>query len=129
MKLYDIFVYGTLRRGGMYDNYLNGSELIIEKYILEGYALYDYQQWYPYMVLQANSSVVGDIYRVSESILPNLHELEGIDEQLFRFVYLEKQQCYTYLKYDDDLTGMKYIEGGDWLVYYQSLPSDIRYKE
>lgn len=129
MKYYDIFVYGTLRRGGMYADYLSRSELIKEAVMLAGYAIYDYQQWYPYLVRQSDSSVVGDIYRVDDNTLSELHELEGVEDQLFRFVFLDDQNCYTYLKYDQDLTGLKYIKGGDWLSYYQSLPLNSRYKE
>ncbi|MEM8965584.1 MAG: gamma-glutamylcyclotransferase family protein [Bacteroidota bacterium] len=121
MNVYDIFVYGTLRRGGMYAHYLSDSELVAEKYRLSGYALYDYQQWYPYMIAQAGSSVVGDVYRVSEAALPALHELEGVGEQLYRFVYLAEYQFYTYLKFDENVKDLAYVEGGDWLAYYLSL--------
>ncbi|MEM6842333.1 MAG: gamma-glutamylcyclotransferase family protein [Bacteroidota bacterium] len=121
MHLYNIFVYGTLRRGGMYAHYLANSELLQEKYRLPGYALHDYQQWYPYMIAQAGSSVVGDIYRVSEADLSRLHQLEGVDEQLYRFVYLTEHQFYTYLKFDEDVADLLYVKGGDWLTYYQSL--------
>lgn len=123
MTFYDIFVYGTLRRGGMYAHYLAHSELIKERYVLPGYALYDYQQWYPYLVERSDSSVVGDIYQVSESALPALHELEGVDEQLYKFIYLPDHECYTYLKYDEDVSGLTYIEEGDWLSYQQSFTS------
>ncbi|WKN42629.1 gamma-glutamylcyclotransferase family protein [Tunicatimonas pelagia] len=121
MTFYDIFVYGTLRRGGMYAHYLADSELIKEKYYLSGYALYDYQQWYPYMIAQTGSSVIGDIYQVAEVALPAVHELEGVDEQLYRFIYLAEHQFYTYLKFDTDVAGLPYVESGDWLAYYQSL--------
>lgn len=121
MNFYDIFVYGTLRRGGMYAHYLANCELVQEQYHLPGYALYDFQQWYPYMVPQPGSTVVGDICRVSQAFLPTLHELEGVDEQLYRFVYLTEQQCYTYLKFNEDVRNLPLVEGGDWLAYYQSL--------
>ncbi|MEQ9443211.1 MAG: gamma-glutamylcyclotransferase family protein [Cyclobacteriaceae bacterium] len=121
MPIFQIFVYGTLRRSGMYAHYLAASELLREDYLLKGYALYDYQQWYPYMIPQAGSTVVGDIYQVDEATLKELHELEGVDEHLYRFVYLEAHDCHTYLKYDDDVSDLKYIEGGDWLMYAQSL--------
>ncbi|MEO0334010.1 MAG: gamma-glutamylcyclotransferase family protein, partial [Bacteroidota bacterium] len=113
----------TLRRGGMYAHYLSDSELVAEKYRLSGYALYDYQQWYPYMIAQAGSSVVGVIYRVSEANLPALHELEGVEEELYRFVYLAEHHFYTYLKFNEDMADLPYVESGDWLTYYQSLKS------
>jgi gamma-glutamylcyclotransferase (GGCT)/AIG2-like uncharacterized protein YtfP len=113
----------------MYADYLMNCKLIQAEYRLTGYTLYNYRNWYPYMVEKPGSSVVGDIYRVPESILPELHELEGIEEQLFQFVFLSDHNCYTYLKYDGNINGLKYIEGGDWLAYYQSLPSNSRYKD
>lgn len=122
MDFYNVFVYGTLRRSGMYAHYLAASELIREGYILEGYALYDYQQWYPYMVPKPGSTVTGDIYRVDESTLKELHELEGVDELLYRFVYLKEPNCHAYLKYDEDVQDLTFIEGGDWLKYFRSLP-------
>ena len=105
----------------MYADYLINSELIEEAYFLDGYALYDYQRWYPYMIKQSDSGVVGDIYRVNESTLADLHELEGIEELLFKFVYLKDHQFYTYLKYDENLEELKYIKKGDWLSYHQEI--------
>jgi len=127
MKSYNIFVYGTLRRGGMYADYLNSSELVRKKYQLPGFALYDYQHWYPFMVQQTGSTVVGDIYRVNEADLPRLHELEGVQERLFRFVHLEQHGFHTYLKYNDEVEELLYVEGGDWLKYLRSLPSKPNY--
>lgn len=105
----------------MYAHYLAGTEIVQEKYLLPDYALYDYQQWYPYMIAQSDSSVVGDIYRLNEANLPALHELEGVEEQLYRFVYLAEHQFCTYLKFDTDVAGLTYVEGGDWLTYCESL--------
>ena len=119
---YDVFVYGTLRRGGAYHHlYLRYSECIRSHYQLPGYALYDYAGLYPFMIPEANGTVVGEVYRVNAATKTALDEFEDVNERLYQVVYLPEHQFYTYLKYDTNIALMPRVPGGDWLIYRSSL--------
>ena len=72
----NVFVYGTLMKGCR-----NHRLLINEKYIGEGkiqnYGLYNVTSSYPGVIQKGGTSVLGEIYNVSEKTLEKLDELEG----------------------------------------------------
>ncbi len=123
MKTYIVFVYGTLRKGGLYhDALLKEARLVAQLYRLTGYRLYDYRQWYPYMVKGApEDAVMGEVYEVDATTLEKLNVLEEVEQEVYRLVYLPEHQFFTYLKFDEDVTGLNYIAGGDWLQHLQQL--------
>ena len=115
---YDIFVYGTLRRAGEYHSlYLRYSRCVHEYYQLPGYALYDYDRQYPFVVPEIGASVVGEVYRVNEAVKAALDEFEDVSEGLYKFVYLAEHQFYTYVKFDPYVADMPRVPYGDWLTY------------
>lgn len=115
---YDIFVYGTLRQTGDYHRlYLRYSPCLHTYYLLFGYALYDYQGLYPFMVPEIGASVVGEVYRVNEAVKAALDEFEDVSEGLYKFVYLAEHQFYTYVKFDPYVADMPRVPYGDWLTY------------
>lgn len=118
---YPLFVYGTLRQPGSHHYLLAGSECLYEHYVLNGFALYNYQQQYPFMLRQADSSVIGEVYRVDEPTLGQLHEWEEVAERVYRFVFLPEVQMYTYVKYDHDPGTMPLVESGDWIAYVSAV--------
>ena len=116
--LYDIFFYGTLRRGGAYHHfYLRYHECQYAFYRLPGYALYDFAGQYPFMVPEADSIVVGDVFRVNQATKLALDEFEDVEEGLYDFIYLPEHQFYTYVKSDSQIQGMPRVPYGDWLTY------------
>lgn len=118
MTTYDLFVYGTLRRGGAYHHlYLRYSPLLRAHYQLPGYALYDYAGLYPYMIPETDSTVVGDVYRINEATREALDAFEDVEAGLYRFVHLPEHECYTYLKCDNHVANMPRVPYGDWLTY------------
>ncbi len=121
MQYYNVFVYGTLRKGGIYHDLLESAVLKRENYRLPGYRLYDFQQWYPFLV-KANvaDTVVGEIYTVDESLLQELHQLEDLEE-LYRFSYLPEHECYVYEKFDQYVKDLLLIPSGDWISYISKL--------
>ena len=115
---YDIFVYGTLRKAGDYHrHYLRYSECIHNHYRLAGYALYDYARLYPFMVPEAEATVVGEVYRINETTKAALDEFEDVADRLYEFVYLPEHQFYTYLKVGANVDNMPRVPHGDWLTY------------
>jgi len=61
--------------------------------------------------------VLGEVYRVDEPTLVLLNQLEDVEHNLYRLVYLEGHAFYSYLKYDNNTEGLLKITGGDWLAY------------
>ena len=115
---YDIFVYGTLRRGGEYHHlYLRYSPCLAEHLRIRDYALYDYAGAYPYMIPEADGVVLGEVYRVDAATKAALDDFEDVDEGLYRFVQLPHYGCYTYLKSDDEVGDMPRVPNGDWITY------------
>jgi gamma-glutamylcyclotransferase (GGCT)/AIG2-like uncharacterized protein YtfP len=125
MQHYDVFVYGTLRKGGTNHHYLSDAFCLQNDVWLPGYRLYDFQNAYPFMLPAPTNSekVRGEIYRVNESILEMLNILEDIENDLYKLVYMSTQQCYTYLKFDTEVGDMKLIRSGDWITYSRKFES------
>lgn len=118
MQYYDVFVYGTLRKGGTNHAYLENAHCLRENVWLNGFVLYDYQHAYPFMLPASEAAKVkGEIYRVDAACLQALNVLEDVENYLYRLVFLEKPGCYTYLKYDNDTAGLGVIRSGDWISY------------
>ena len=115
---YDVFVYGTLRRGGVYHHlYLRYSECLRSNHRLPGYALYDYVGLYPFMIPETDGIVVGDVYRISTATKVALDEFEDVSEGLYQWMYLPQHQFYTYVKADGYVANLPQVPDGDWLTY------------
>lgn len=111
-----LFVYGTLRRGGVSHHYLEGYPLIQSGFRLPGYALYD-AGWYPFAVrADINSTITGDLIKVPPALLPVLDEYEG-SEYVRHFRPEEK--LLLYLKKNEVVQGYPLVQGGDWLKYLE----------
>lgn len=122
MQTYLIFVYGTLRKGGIYHDLIKDAALVRENYRLSGFKLYDFQHWYPYMVKgKAQDFVIGELYHVDDFILQKLHVLEDIENEVYRFEYLPDHQIYTYLKFDEHINDLILIPEGDWISYINRI--------
>ena len=80
-----LFVYGTLKRGQRNHRLLTGQEFVAPARTLPHYRLYDTGS-YPCLVEDANNGVAvgGEVYRVDESLLPRLDELEGTPKLFWR---------------------------------------------
>lgn len=124
MNYFDVFVYGTLRKGGANDHFLAESFCLKENVFISGFCLYDYQHSYPFMLTAGpKETVKGEVYRVDEPTLEQLHILEDVENNLYRFAYLDRYEFYTYLKYDTVVKGLTRISSGDWLSYIGNLRS------
>ena len=122
MNSFDVFVYGTLCKGVVNHFYLENSMCLLSDVWISGYCLYDYQHSYPFMLKAADDAYVkGEVYRLDAKKMEELNILEDVENKLYRLVYLEENNFYTYLKYDDDLTGLNKITGGDWLKYIHNI--------
>lgn len=112
-----LFVYGTLRKGGVAASYLGEQRLLQQNRQLPGFAMYD-AGWYPFVIPAGSESViVGDVYEVEQSLMPTLDEYEG-DGYVAHF--LEKENLLLYLKVDEQTHGFVQVESGDWLSYWET---------
>ncbi len=95
-----LFVYGTLMRNNQQGQYLKDAEYLGE-FILPGYSLYDFG-YYPGIVEDKDGMVKGELYLITEDMLPqlDLYEEEGtLYRRIFVHVYKDedKIQAYTYV--------------------------------
>ncbi len=70
-----IFVYGTLMDGERAHNKLS-ENTFIGRYVLPGFAMYNLGE-FPGVKENANESVIGEVYEISESQLPEFDYYEG----------------------------------------------------
>lgn len=117
--MHQLFVYGTLRKGGISHYLLEGAPLLAEGVCLEGYALYN-AGWYPLAVVDSASRILGDVVQVPASLWSALDAYEG---EGYERVYLEEVGVwlYRFLGQPDEKTR---IPGGDWLSWW----SENRYE-
>jgi gamma-glutamylaminecyclotransferase len=83
----EIFVYGTLKRGGVHHGRLAGQVYVGETATKAEYRLYSLDG-YPGMVPAENAaggrSIRGEIWRVDAACLARLDAFEGVAEALYR---------------------------------------------
>lgn len=119
--LAQVFVYGTLKRGGSNHHFLEGQRFLSTASTLTGYALYDLQG-YPGMVLAPldGERITGELWAVTARCLIDLDRLEGTAEGLYQRVPITLAEpvgiagVETYL-YARSVTGRKRI-GSSWPV-------------
>jgi len=82
-----VFVYGTLKRGGSNHHFLEGQRFVTEAQTKPLFALYDLGG-YPGLVrtLEAPESVMGELWEVDELALSRLDVLEGLEAGEYRRV-------------------------------------------
>ena len=111
-----LFVYGTLRKGGVAADYLEEQVLVQQNMQLKGFVMYD-AGWYPFVVPAGPDFVItGDVYEVEESLLPVLDRYEGAG---YVQHFLKEEKLLLYLKADRDAAGFAQVQSGDWLRYWK----------
>jgi gamma-glutamylcyclotransferase (GGCT)/AIG2-like uncharacterized protein YtfP len=133
-----VFVYGTLRAGESNDIHRAAQRNGIAAPVLIGSGhingrLYDFDV-YPGLVLDpAAGPVHGDIYRIDETLIPVLDEIEEIvpgviglyrSERLLVTVQIDGRaraiDCLVYPVGEQAVEGLPRIDNGDWVAYRRS---------
>jgi gamma-glutamylcyclotransferase (GGCT)/AIG2-like uncharacterized protein YtfP len=85
MGTVNLFVYGTLKRGGRNHRLLAGQEFLGEACTRPGYALY-HLGGFPGLVRDPENgeTVRGELWRVDERLLPRLDAYEGVPDLFVR---------------------------------------------
>lgn len=100
---FNLFAYGTLRRGGSATSLLRGCEHI--GIGATGGVLYDIDGEFPALVLYGATPVHGDVWRCPNEVLQLLDTYERVDAGLFRRVGVTvrvgpneaKTSCWAYV--------------------------------
>jgi gamma-glutamylcyclotransferase (GGCT)/AIG2-like uncharacterized protein YtfP len=79
-----LFVYGSLKKGGSANHYLEGGTLIDSLAAVQGVLLPI--GWFPGLVRETTCQVFGEIYRMPKSAFEALDQYEGVATGLFRRV-------------------------------------------
>jgi gamma-glutamylcyclotransferase (GGCT)/AIG2-like uncharacterized protein YtfP len=109
-----LFVYGTLKRGGLRHGPLARQRFVGEARTQPRYALYDLGS-YPGMVAADPGMVIhGEVYEVSRGLIPALDAMEGAPN-LFALaeVALELGPAWAYL-YQRAVEGRAVLPSGRW---------------
>lgn len=120
-RLKEIFVYGTLMRGGLYAELMQRGELKFVGAARCRGRLYDLGE-YPGMIAGGGGWVAGELYRSSEiaRTLPVLDDLESTASFERRVVEVDWPHgpspawCWVYV---GDLSGVEPVTGGSWRAH------------
>ncbi|MGJ8654977.1 MAG: gamma-glutamylcyclotransferase family protein [Akkermansiaceae bacterium] len=119
-----IFIYGTLRKGGRAHHLMNGAEFVGFGSVEGGLVHVDQ---YPGLLKLKGERVKGEVYRVSEEMVPGLDQYEGCFESPPHYareridVVLEggeavETEVYQFLLLEDH---HERIVSGDWFDWLQ----------
>lgn len=116
-----VFVYGTLRRGGVraMPDIFPGSEFVGSASVRG--QLYDFGEYPGLLLGESGSPVAGEVYEVSEEVLNKLDDIEEPAHYSRREVEVSlgggTTKCWVY---EPDLSlypGRTLITSGDWIEY------------
>lgn len=114
-----VFVYGTLRRRGS-----NHHEMARAIFLCEATVIGNLYQiaWYPGAILQADASqvIVGELFRVSASHMPQLDAYEGEEYRRVRVkAHTAEGEIFDawMWEYTKKVDPQRIITSGDWLQY------------
>lgn len=131
-----VFVYGTLRRGGVraMPELFPGSEFVGSASVRG--QLYDFGEYPGLRLGESGSEVAGEVYEVSEEVLRKLDDIEAPAYYSRREVEVslggESVTCWVY---EPDLNlypRRTPIESGDWIAYAETKtarPEDASHED
>lgn len=128
--MYNVFVYGTLRKEETNDHYLLNAKFLNDSCWIFG-ELYDTGMGYPAVKSHPSFKVIGELYEVTDEELKLLDELEGFIEGATNNLYDRKKrmvytrqgshEAYTYYGADHLFLNARRIVSGDWKAYRMGL--------
>lgn len=110
-----VFVYGTLMAGESNHHFMHGATLLGPASTLPAYTLFNFGP-YPGMVPVGSHAIHGELYTISDAMLPALDHLEGHPDFYRRhtIVLADGVQAIAYLLRPDQVVGLPEIPTGDW---------------
>lgn len=110
-----LFVYGTLKRGGVAAERMRGAIFDGSVVTARGYALYDFGD-YPALVADRDGVVAGEVYLVTADHLSELDRYEGYPE-LYRRELVplsDGSLAEAYVMPASSMAGQRKVPGGVW---------------
>jgi gamma-glutamylcyclotransferase (GGCT)/AIG2-like uncharacterized protein YtfP len=116
-----VFVYGTLRRGGIRAMpSIFPDATFIDDAKVNG-RLYDFGEYPGLLLDESNSPVVGEVYEVDDETLGKLDEIEAESHYLRKQFELsfdeDRRACWVYVFDPEFYSPVVLIESGDWIEY------------
>lgn len=116
-----VFVYGTLRRGGVraMPNLFPDAKFIGQAQV--GGSLYDLGAFPGLLLDESSSQVTGEVYEIDDGILGELDDIEASSNYVRRQVEISlgdhKRTCWIYEPDPEFYSLHKPITSGDWIEY------------
>ena len=116
-----VFVYGTLRQGGLraMPELFPGSKLIGQA-TLSG-SLYDLGPYPGLLIDESSSSVIGEVYEIDDEILNKLDDIEAASSYWRKRAEVslgnQRMICWVYSPDSKFYLHCKLITSGDWIEY------------
>jgi gamma-glutamylcyclotransferase (GGCT)/AIG2-like uncharacterized protein YtfP len=121
MSKHLVFVYGTLRRGGL--RAMPGlfpDATFVDTAQVRG-RLYDFGEYPGLLIDESNSPVVGEVYEVNDETLNKLDEIEAGSQYLRKQFEIslgaESRLCWVYEPDPEFYSLQTLITSGDWIEY------------
>jgi len=133
-KLILVAVYDMLRFKGEQHLYLKSKNYLGVYYTEPIYDLYSISKNYGGVVKNGNTSILTEIYSITENDLLNLDYFYGINVLNYTPIYNKKiiqtsyGECVIYL-YNKSIIGKPKIESGDYIKWKENLKKEITIEE
>lgn len=121
MNRHLVFVYGTLRRGGSNHYLLTDSDCMGSHQTDPLYTMFRLGQ-FPAVVPRGETSIVGEVYKISDEVFGLLDELECYPGVFSRQVIATPAGASWIYLYNRLVGTDHVIAAGDWLRYLQHRP-------
>jgi len=111
-----VFVYGSLRKGRGLNPVLSSSEFVGEFKTKPKYTMYSLGA-FPCIVKSGNTSIVGEIYKISLETERRLDMIEGVP-QLYQKGKVDidgHKDVIAYFMKKSSVKGLNKVDNGDWL--------------
>lgn len=121
MNKHFVFVYGTLRQGGVREMPgLFPDAKFVGQANVSG-SLYDLGEYPGLLLGESNSSVIGEVYEIDDEILNKLDEIEATSDYGRKQVEVslgnQRMRCWIYAPDSQVYSNRTLITSGDWIEY------------
>lgn len=124
-----VFVYGTLKLGGMFSEKFLPLRISSERATLENFAMFSIRGYYPGIVFSEGGVVHGEVheYQHGEAVLAEMDRIEGCGgknkkdnlynryPQTVKLNYGKEVIAQVYI-FNGSVAGFKKIESGEWKI-------------
>jgi gamma-glutamylcyclotransferase (GGCT)/AIG2-like uncharacterized protein YtfP len=112
-----LFVYGTLRTGGVNSSFLDGMRMV-QVASISGFELYRNPDDGYIFIVEGHGTIIGEVYEVNSETLTHLDEFEECPEVYIRkAIKLGDITAWVYVFSNPPNASSVRISNGDWIAY------------